>query len=165
MRYVEKVAFTLFDEGVRTAEALTAYIDEKTRFRAEERELRRILGMGDRPLTAKEESLFPRWLSEYGFSLSVIKRAYDLCAGARNKYDVAYMEGILSRWNKAGCKNLADVDALAEKDRASRPAPAKSGKRALSAAAEKEKDDMRTLEVEDFFAKAIDRSYSTEDPK
>lgn len=165
MRYVEKVAFTLFDEGIRTAEALTAYIDEKTRFRTDERELRRILGMSDRPLTAKEETLFPRWLSEYGFSLSVVKRAYDLCAGARNKYDVSYMEGILSRWNKAGCKSLADVDALAEREKASRPAPKGGGKRGLSAAAEKEKDDMRSLEVEDFFAKAIERSYSTEDPK
>jgi DnaD/phage-associated family protein len=165
MRYVEKVAFTLFDEGIRTAEALTAYIDEKTRFRDEERELRRILGMGERPLTTKEETLFPRWLSEYGFSLSVIKHAYDLCAAARNKYDVAYMEGILSKWNKAGCKNLADVNALQEKEKANRPVPTKNGKRGLSAAAEKEKDEMRTLEVEDFFAKAIERSYSTEDPK
>ena len=165
MRYVEKVAFTLFDADVRTAEALTAYIDEKTRFRAEERELRRILGLGDRPLTAKAETLFPRWISEYGFSLAVIKRAYDLCAQARNKYDAAYMEGILARWNQAGCKNIADVDALAEKEKASRPAPVKNGKRGLSAAAEKEKDEMRTLEVEDFFAKAIERSYKTETPK
>ena len=165
MRYVEKVAFTLFDANVRTAEALTAYIDEKTRFRDEEKELRRILGMGDRPLTAKEETLFPRWLSEYGFSLAVVKRAYDLCAAARNKYDAAYMEGILSRWNQAGCKTIADVDALAEKEKAARPAPVKNGKRGLSAAAEKEKDEMRTLEVEDFFAKAIERSYKTEPPK
>ena len=62
-------------------------------------------------------------------------------------------------------KSLADVDALAEKERASRPTPKSGGKRGLSAAAEKEKDDMRSLEVEDFFAKAIERSYSAEDPK
>lgn len=164
MRYVEKVAFSLFDAGVRTTEALTAYIDEKTRFAPVEKELRRTLGLGDRPLTAKEETLFPRWLSEYAFPMAVIKRAYDLCVDRKNKYSADYMEGILSSWNKAGCKTAADVDRHIEAEKAKRPAPA-TGKRGLSAAAIKEKDEMRSIDVDNFFSQALNRSYSDEGKK
>lgn len=160
MRYVEKVAFSLFDEGVRTTEALTAYIDQKSRFGAEEKELRRTLGLGDRPLTAKEETLFPRWLGEYAFPLSVIKRAYDLCADHKNKYNADYMEGILSAWNKAGCKTAADVEAYLTREREKAPPAAKGGKKGLSAAAIKEKDEMRSFDVDNFFANALTRSYT-----
>ena len=160
MRYVEKVAFSLFDRGIRTTEALTAYIDERTRFRAEERELRRLLGLGERALTAKEETFFTRWFAEYGFSMAVIKRAYDLCADRTGKYSAPYMEKILSDWNKAGCKTVADVDRQIASEHEKKPAPAKNGKKGLSAAAIKEKDEMRTLDVEDFFSKALTRSYT-----
>lgn len=165
MRYIEKVAFSLFDAGIRTTEALTAYIDDKTRFSAEEKELRRLLGLGDRPLTAKEEILFTRWFKEYAFPLSVIKLAYDACVDRKNKYDASYMEGILSAWNKAGCKNAADVENHQKAEREKAPAPTRSGgKKGLSAAAIKEKDDMRTIDVENFFSRALTRSY-TEDEK
>ncbi len=158
MRYVEKVAFSLYDQGVLAFEQLEAHIEKHRLMRSREGALRRLFGMGERALTAKEEEAFTRWCVEYGYDDAVIGLAYDITVGATGKASVSYADKIITRFNTAGCKTAADANALLEKERAE-----KAGKRTPKAAKEKEKDEMRSFDVDDFFAHALDRSYGKKD--
>lgn len=158
MKYIEKTAFSLFDAGLHSFEEVAAHIEKKRRIETREGHLRRLLGIGERALTSEEEKAFVRWCEEYNYDDSVIEFAYEQTVKATNKASVPYMDKIISRWNTAGCKTLADVHALSEKEKAERSSAAKpkSEKQA-------EKDEMRSFEVDDFFSHALDRSYGKKD--
>ncbi len=160
MRYVERVAFSLFDRGILTFEQLEAYVEKDRLMHTREGALRKLFGMGDRALTAKEEEAFKRWCTEYGYDDALIGLAYDMTVGATGKASVAYTDKIITRWNTAGCKTAADAAALIEKEKAEKMAVKKPKK-----TADAEKDAMRSFEVDDFFAHALDRSYGKKDKK
>ena len=167
MRYVETTAFDLFDRGITTTDALTAYIERRTRYGEAEKFIRETFGLKDRRLAAFEEEIIERWFGAYGYNRAVILAAYEAAAASTSNITLKYTDGIVTRWNKAGCKNIADVHALIEKEKTERSAAktaAAGGKKGLSAAAIKEKEDMRSLEVDDFFAKALTRSYDSVKP-
>jgi DnaD/phage-associated family protein len=155
MRYIEKVAFSLYDRGILTVEDLNDYIEKKHRNDTREGNLRRLFGIGARALTAKEEECFLRWCEEYGYDDSIIGLAYDMTVNATQKASVAYADKILRRFHDAGCKNALEAEEFLRRDRekkASKPAPKK---KPLDA----EKDGMRSFDVDDFFEHALTRSY------
>ena len=162
MRYVEKVAFSLYDSGVTTFDALEAHIEKHRRMKTREGALRKLFGMGDRALTAKEEEAFTRWCVEYNYDDAIIGLAYDLTVDATGKASVAYADKIVSRWNTAGVSSVAEATALLEKERKEKSEKVKKNKPAEK---EAEKDAMRSFEVDDFFAHALDRSYGKKDAK
>ena len=161
MRYVEKVAFSLYDEGILTFAQLEAHIVKKQRMQTREGVLRRLFGIGERALSAKEEEAFMRWCEEYNYDDAVIGLAYDLTVGATNKASVTYADKIISRWNTEGCKTLSDVHALIEREKTAKPQ--KTAASGPKSAKQAEKDDMRSFEVDDFFSHALDRSYGKKD--
>ena len=158
MRYIEKTAFSLYDRGILSFEQLEAHIEKDRLMHSREGGLRRLFGIGERALTAKEEEAFTRWCVEYNYDDALIGLAYDLTVGATGKASVLYADKIISRWNTAGCKTLADVNALLEQEKVE-----KAAKKPPKSAKEAEKDEMRSFEVEDFFAHALDRSYGKKD--
>ena len=161
MRYVEKTAFSLYDLGVLTYDQLVVHIEKDRLNKSREGKIRKLFGIGERALTAKEMEMFKRWGEEYNYDDAVIGLAYDLTVGATEKASVAYADKIITRWNTEGCKTLADVNALLEKEKAEKAE--KSAKKPQKSAKEAEKDEMRSFEVEDFFAHALDRSYGKKD--
>lgn len=161
MRYVEKVAFSLYDGGVTSFELLEAHIEKHRCMKSREGALRKLFGMGERALTSKEEEAFTRWCVEYGYDDALIGLAYDLTVGATGKASVAYADKIISRWNTEGCKTAADAAAFFEKERAEKTAKGKN--MGAGAKKEAEKDAMRSFDVDDFFAHALDRSYGQKD--
>ena len=158
MRYIEKVAFSRYDEGVLTYEQLEAYIEKDRLMHSREGTLRKLFGIGERALTSKEETAFRRWCTEYNYDDAVIGLAYDLTVAATNKASVVYADKIIAGWNTAGCKTLSDIHALLDKEKIE-----KAAKKPSKSAKEKEKDEMRSFDVDDFFAHALDRSYGTKD--
>lgn len=158
MKYIEKVSFSLFDRGILSFEEVEAYIEKKRRAETREGELRRLLGIGERALTSKEEEAFIRWCEEYNYDAAVITLAYEQAVAATGKASVAYMDKIVTRWNTAGCKTAADVNALIEKEKTEKAA----GKKPKSAGAA-EKEEMRSFDPDDFFSHALDRSYGKKD--
>lgn len=158
MRYIEKAAFSLYDRGVLTYEQLEAHIEKDRLMHSREGSLRKLFGIGERALTSKEDEAFKRWCVEYNYDEAVIELAYNLTVVATEKASVAYADKIISRWNTAGCKTAADVNALVEKEKAE-----KAAKKPTRSEKEAEKDAMRSFEVDDFFAHALDRSYGKKD--
>ena len=154
MRYIERVACTLYDQQVLTVAELEVYIEKKHRQSTREGKLRRIFGIGDRALSAKEDAAFFRWCEEYGYDDAVITRAFDCALAVKLNPSVAYVDGIIKKWYEAGCKNLQAVEEFIEKKNADRRAAKKPG-----GANREEKDSMRSFETDDFFEHALARSY------
>ena len=159
MRYVEKVAFSLYDKGVVTVEALTDYIEKKTRGELREGKLRKLFGIGARALSKKEDECFLRWCEEYGFDDSVIGLAYDITVGATGKASVSYADKVLRRWFEAGCKSVFAVEEFIEMEKASRPKKESAAGKKSSA---KEEKNPSSFDVDDMFAHALARSYGSD---
>ena len=153
MRYIEKVAFSLYEQGITTTEALTAYIEKKHRTESREGHLRRLFGIGDRALSSKEEAAFMRWCEEYGYDDAVIGIAFDMTVNKTGKASIPYADKLISGWNTAGCKTAADVEAHLEQESKSRPQAATGKSKSAG------KKVAQSFDIDDFFAAALERSY------
>ncbi len=150
--YVEKVARNLFGEGVETVEALQIYLDKKKNADALEPFVRRLLGIGERALTGKESAILARW-AEVGYDRSVLQLAYESMIASAGKVSFAYMDKILLRWSEAGYTSAEEVRAGQEAYRLEKGgANPKAG-------------GQSSFQTEDFFQKALKRSYERADKK
>lgn len=144
LRYLEKVAYSFIDEGVDTAKALEEKLRWLEKFEGREGKVRSLFGLGSRELTAKEKDYLVNWFDVYGFGDAMVELAYEKTVNTTGKASIAYANGILKKWHEDGFKKPADVE---------KGAKSKGGKAAQS------------FDVEDAFAKALNRSYANGDTK
>ncbi len=144
MRYVEKLASALYDDGIRTPEALIGYLKRRERLGTAEGKIRTMFGLGTRALTETEKKHIAKWIDVYGFELAMIKKAYEITIHSTAKPSLNYAAKILENWYSEGYKTPDEVDAA----RAKR---------------EGEKGTATSYNVDDFFKAALDRSYSDTD--
>lgn len=111
MRYVEKTALSIYDEGICDYAALEVYFDKKRVAKSAEGVVRRIMGIGDRGFTAKEKEHISKWFSEYKSSEELISLAYERTIANTTKPSVPYMSKILASWFEKGYKTPEDVEA------------------------------------------------------
>lgn len=154
LRYVEKMAFGLFDEGITTPEALDVHLKRLEKSATYEGKLRKLFGMGDRALTKKEKECFGRWVCDFGYDMDIIGMAYDITVDTQQKAIVGYADKILARWHDAGCKTVSDIETLLIKEKAQRPTRKPS--RTMP-----DPERPTSFSTEDFFSRALERSYGT----
>ncbi len=140
MRYIEKMAFDLFEKGITTSSALEKEIERRDMFRSKEGGLRRLFGIGERALTAQEKKAFESWVNGYGFSLELITLAYEKTVAATGKASVNYCDKILTNWKEAG---ITTVEEAADGKKAKKP----------------DKSAIKSFDTDDFFETALERSY------
>lgn len=115
LRYVEKMAITLHDEGVHGVKALEERLHNIEVMASATGRVRTIFGIASRALTAKEKAMVERWVCEMRFDEAVLTRAYEMTVDAIGKASMPYANKILERWFADGYKTLEDVEnALAE---------------------------------------------------
>ena len=117
LRYAEKVALSLYDEGVTDAAAL-----EERLFRIEAMteatgKIRAMFGMGTRAFTAKERSMIEKWIGGMRYGMDVIGLAYEATVNATGKPALSYANTILERWYAAGYRTTEDVTSAMEEYR------------------------------------------------
>lgn len=110
MRYVEKTAISIYDEGIRTYDALERYFENKKKARSNEGTVRRIIGIGERNFTASEKVHISKWFDEYQSSAELIEYAYDKTIASISKPSVPYMSKLLMSWHEKGYRTVADVE-------------------------------------------------------
>lgn len=158
----------LIKRGIDTDEALTEYINEKKNEAPSEWEFRRLIGVYDRTLTKSERSYVKRWYGEFGYSNELIGEAYDLTVNLKGKLVLSYMNKILEGWHESGVKTVSDAQKKLAEDRANMAAQARadetSGKAQRKSANKKEKPDC-SFDIDDVFAKALARSFGTDEIK
>ncbi len=109
--YIEKTAYNLYDEGVRSAEQLEAYLRRKEEAGRREDYYRRLFGIGTRSLTAAEREAFRRWPEEWGMSDEMIEYAFTVMAEHTGSYKFTYLSKVLQRWHEEGYRTPEEVKA------------------------------------------------------
>lgn len=110
IRYIEKVAISWHESGVRTAtDALKIIEDYNTKW-TKYRNILSYLGKTGADITKTQENLFNKWLFNYNFSNEIIFKACDICITKTNGTNLNYIDKILDDWHKKGVKTLDDTD-------------------------------------------------------
>ena len=145
LHYIEKMAFGLYDEGVRDVEVLTERLRVLERARELEGQIRALFGMGERALTKKEKNCITEWVGTYGYDIEVIRMAYEeTISGTSGTPSVPYAHAILTRWYGEGLKSAADVESAQNKEKEARGGDS-------------------SFDADSFFEEALRRSYQNEE--
>ena len=118
MHYVEKTAFGLYDEGICTAEQLSAELDRRERVTQIEGRIRSLFGLGGRAFTTKEKKFIAAWVGELGYGIDIIEKAYEVTADATGNASIPYANSVLERWNAEGLRTLEDIEESYQKKKA-----------------------------------------------
>jgi len=110
MQYIYKTAHSLHEQGIDTYDKFEAYLARRKEINSQIGKLRKLFGMGDRALTAKEKKLFDCWFGEWSLSFDMVKLAYEKTIDNTGKLSTTYMNSILRRWNESGYQTVEDVN-------------------------------------------------------
>jgi DnaD/phage-associated family protein len=157
MKYVEKMAFSLCDSGILSASDLEIYLEEKRKFASFEWQLKKMFGLGERDFTKKQASFVSKWEKEYGISIEILGLAYDITVDSINKADFSYIDKILTSWHENGLKTEKEILAFEEKAKEERKS--KTEKEKKPEKNPKSSVGYNSFDVDDFFSRAVERSY------
>lgn len=103
LSYIEKTAISLYDDGINTVERLEAHFKREDEKRSLEYAVRKLFGIGDRALTAKEKEIFAVWVKE-GYSLELITEGYETMMKSKSvtRPSFPYENKILESWKAQG---------------------------------------------------------------
>ncbi len=142
VRYVEKLAFGMYDEGVHDADVLEERLREREEYATLEGKLKALIGARGRKLSAKETRFLNRWALEMKYSFEMIELAYDITVDAQHEYNPAYMNGILEKWYSKSIMTPEQAQAETEQYKKSKQGA------------------MGSFDTDEFFEAALSRSYS-----
>lgn len=101
-RYLETVAIDWAERGIDNFEAAEAYITVLEQADSMERDIRNILGIYDRALTATEKKYLKLWTEDSRITPELVALAYDRTVTHTGKLSWAYMHKILESWAETG---------------------------------------------------------------
>ena len=149
MRYAEKLAVSLYDADIVSAEALSEHLHGLELAATAEGRLKKMLGI-NRSFTAKEKTFIAEWVGKFAFGEDMIEKAFEFAADATTNPTVNYMHSILSRWHEGGIKTPSDADRDREQHRGAKQAKA----------AEADPMQATSFHAEEFFEAALRRGYA-----
>jgi len=114
--YVESVCVAWLNDDV-TDETVDAYVDALHRRRSKEDAVRRIFGIGNRRLVAKERKYIADWFETLGMTTELVALAYEKAVERTGKLSFAYINTILTAWSKKQIDTVekANAESLPEK--------------------------------------------------
>lgn len=141
IRYVETVAFGMYDDGITDASALAASLVEREAYSELEGKFKTMIGARSRRLTSKESRFLNRWSIEMKYDFIMIELAYEITVDAIHEYSPAYMNTILERWYAAAITTPEQVESEREKRKTA------------------DYGNGSSFDTNDFFEAALKRSY------
>jgi len=117
LRYAEKMALSLYDDGITDAAALEERLRRAEVMATATGKIRAMFGMGTRAFTAKERSMVEKWVCGMQYEMDVIGLAYEATVNATGKPALSYANSILERWYAAGYRKVEDVTRAMEEYR------------------------------------------------
>jgi len=145
LRYVEKLAIGLFDDGILGYEELDSHLRAIEAAAEMDKPLRKLFGIGKRALVKKEKEAFENWVGKWKMPISVIERAYEVTVENTGNASVAYCNAVLERWYQSGFTTVDEVNAAMDEYKHD-----KGGA----------KDKKGSFDTDDFFEEALRHSYS-----
>lgn len=109
-RYIEKVALSWYEAGIKTAKEAMGYSSIYDKFSYS---VMQALGRTGTP-TSKELDYIRKWKNEMDFTNEIILEACQRGVNAVDKHRFEYTDGILNNWNKNHVHYIADIIKLEE---------------------------------------------------
>ena len=128
VRYMETVAMSWHEKGIRTALEAKDYCASYNR---DSFAVMKAFGINSRKPAAPEQKLMDKWFRDYGFSREVVLEACGRTITAIHNPSFQYADKILSDWQKAGVRGLADIKDLDAKRTAAREESGESREKRL----------------------------------
>ena len=110
LHFAEKLAFSLYDAGICTAEQLSEELRRRELAAASEGKIRSLFGIGSRAFTSKEKKFISAWINEMGYGIEVITKAYEITADATGSASFPYANTILERWYAEGLRTIEEIE-------------------------------------------------------
>ena len=152
VRFIEKKAISLYDDGVRTLPALEAYLSGETKRHDVENTVRKLFGLGERALVPREREYISNW-TKWEMSDELIRRAYEETVQNTDRPTLAYANAILENWHSSGVENGAQAE---EKKKEYRSKTSKKTKKTKTEPG---------FDLDEFFDLAIARGEGKSDKK
>ncbi|MBQ3063367.1 MAG: DnaD domain protein [Clostridia bacterium] len=140
LRYAEKTALSLYDEGVTSAVALEERLRRIEIMADATGKIRTMFGLSSRSFTTKEKKMIENWICTMQYSHDIIRLAYDATVDAIGKPSIAYANTILERWYAEGYHTVEDITAAMETYR-------------------RQKMGGSSFDIDDFFEAALKNTY------
>ncbi len=106
VRYLERTALSLLDEGVDTVQGVEEKIAAWDRAQDMTVQIRKLFGLGERALTAKEKTAVEQWANEWRVPMDMITYAYEATIHYTGKASIPYAASIIKSWHTAGITDL-----------------------------------------------------------
>ena len=106
MRYIEAVARSWHEKGIRTAQEAKDY---SASYNRDSFAVMKAFGINSRKPAAPEQKLMDKWFKDYGFSRDVVLEA---CNRTIHNPSFQYADKILTDWKEAGVRGLGDIMEL-----------------------------------------------------
>lgn len=121
--YVDKMARSLWQEGIVTTEAL----EERLALLSDAADLgnafRRLSGAGKRSFTDREQKFFTQW-SKWQITPDLLGAAYEVAVDNTGAPSMPYINKVLSNWHEAGYRTAEEVATAMEAYRQKKEAKA-----------------------------------------
>lgn len=118
IRYIEKVAVSWHEAGIRTLEDaqrnISRYEDKWTKYRA----IIQYMGFKDHEISKPQEEMLEKWLSRYGMNVELIQEACKISVMRINECNFKYIDTILNDWHGKG---INSVEELQKSEKKSKP--------------------------------------------
>ena len=121
LRYIEKFAFALHDEGITKAAELEGKLKAMEQTEHLENQIRSLFGMTGRALTTKEKNYLSAWIDTMGYDLEIIRMAYEITVDSTQKPTPAYANSILERWYASGLRTPEEIRAHMDASKGKKP--------------------------------------------
>ena len=109
VRYLETVALSWHEKGIRTAEEAQEY---STSYTKDAFAVMKAFGLNSRKPAVPEQKLMEKWFKDYGFDRDLVLEACSRTINAIHTPSFQYADSILTDWKKAGVKTLDDVKGM-----------------------------------------------------
>ena len=110
MHAIEKEAYHWADLSIDTMEEAAAYMQLQLERQDQASQIRKVLQLGSRKLTAGEEKLVLQWL-DWGFGVHEIAKAYEKTCMNTGGLKWPYLNSILKSWHSQGLHTLQAIEA------------------------------------------------------
>ncbi len=145
IRYLEKAATDLVNNGITTLEELDVYLKEMELYDGIAGKLRSWLGIGGRAYTQKENGMIKRWVKDFAYNDELIHYAYEITVNSKGEFNFDYANKILENWFRDGVKTKSEAEAKVSAFRQEKENAPKDG---------------GSFDTDEFFSLALKRSYS-----
>ena len=148
VRYCEKVALNLYDDGYTKGAEVENRIAVIERSAHIISKIKQLYGIGDRSLSQTEKTLFNKWTQDYGYDIDIIKFAYDITVDRTQKGAPKYTNAIIEGWHNEG---LTTLEAIKEFEQRKRDAQAATKENAANGD--------KSYDLDGFVEAALKRSF------